>query len=128
MKLKRFGMISNTDLFNFVLGQSMGRTVPFHVETQMVGTSKGAFADAATEWLVPGVFSHVSCELIASSELPRTVWPLANKWFLTGMSPFVGFQMRRLGVFLETSGIRACMHNSRFAILRWTYTWRRSIV
>lgn len=66
----------------------------FHVEAQMVRTSKGAFADAAAEGLVPGVLSHVSCQLITSSKLPRAVWPFADEWFLTRVSPFVSFQMR----------------------------------
>lgn len=81
-------------LFEFMLDQSVWRTVSFHMEAQMIGTSEGAFTDAATERLVSGVLAHVSCEFITSSELPRAVWPFADEWFLTRMSPFVSFQMR----------------------------------
>ena len=55
----------------------IGGGVTLHVQRQMVAATEGAVALAALERLVAGVLAEVARQLVAASELPRTVGPRA---------------------------------------------------
>lgn len=77
-------------------------SVSFHVQGEVVRPAELARTQMTFEWFLACVFAVVPGQLIGASKLPSTARPRALVRLLPSVRPFVGLQVRALGVDLVT--------------------------
>ncbi len=80
------------------------------VQGQVVRSSKSPLAVGTLEGLHSRVLAHVTGQLIRTGKLPVAALPVALVWFLPGVGPLVGFEVRALGVHLGAARVGAAVH------------------
>ena len=76
--------------------------MPLHVEREVVASGERPGAQVALERLLAGVFPVVPGQLIGPGKLPAAALPGAGVRLLSSVGPLVSFQVRALGVDLQT--------------------------
>ncbi len=92
-------------------GKTLSSLVLENVQAQVVRAWECSTAVSTLERPLSSVPAIVPSQLVRSSKRPITVLPWAVEWFLAGVNPLVGLEVRTLGVHLHTASVITTIHS-----------------